>query len=163
MRDPDGLELPGGEARPLEQRPGLERESLGEDAARERFTQVADYYDARREALVIDAERGTHLADAIEPALRRRYDRLFRTLLFALFPYPKRLRLLAFLQFFYEQSGFSLTDKDPDYPALLAETEDAGPDTVDSLPADVIAALTLDADWLRNKFPDTSTFLDVTA
>jgi HD-like signal output (HDOD) protein len=46
---------------------------------------------------------------------------------------------------------------------LLAETEDAGPDTVDSLPADVIAALTLDADWLRNKFPDTSTFLDVTA
>src|SRR3954452_11534742 len=32
-------------------------------------------------------------------------DRLFRTLLFALFPYPGRLRLLAFLQFFYEHSG----------------------------------------------------------
>ena len=45
---------------------------------------------------------------------------------------------------------------------LLAETEDAGPDTVDSLPADVISALTLDADWLRTRFPDTSTFLDVT-
>ncbi|MDZ7918724.1 HDOD domain-containing protein [Rhodoferax sp.] len=46
---------------------------------------------------------------------------------------------------------------------LLAETEDAGPDTVDGLPADVIAALMLDADWLRTKFPDTNTFLDVTA
>jgi hypothetical protein len=46
---------------------------------------------------------------------------------------------------------------------LLAETENAGPDSVDGLPADVIAALTLDADWLRTRFPDTSTFLDVTA
>ncbi|WP_296464231.1 HDOD domain-containing protein [Rhodoferax sp.] len=46
---------------------------------------------------------------------------------------------------------------------LLAETEDAGPDSVDSLPTEVIAALTLDTDWLRAKFPDTSTFLDVTA
>ena len=46
---------------------------------------------------------------------------------------------------------------------LLAETEDAGPHTVDGLPADVIAALMLDADWLRTKFPDTTTFLDVTA
>ncbi|MBX9818765.1 MAG: HDOD domain-containing protein [Burkholderiaceae bacterium] len=45
---------------------------------------------------------------------------------------------------------------------LLAETEDAGPDTVDRLPADVISALMLDADWLRTRFPDTSTFLDVT-
>ena len=45
---------------------------------------------------------------------------------------------------------------------LLAETDNAGPDTVDSLPAEVIAALGLDADWLRTRFPDTSTFLDVT-
>ncbi|MEO8180745.1 MAG: heterodisulfide reductase-related iron-sulfur binding cluster [Deltaproteobacteria bacterium] len=32
-------------------------------------------------------------------------DRLFRALLFALFPYPARLRVLAFFQFLYQQSG----------------------------------------------------------
>ncbi len=46
---------------------------------------------------------------------------------------------------------------------LLAETEDANAESVESLPADVIAALMLDADWLRTHFPDTTTFLDVTA
>ncbi|TAH11749.1 MAG: HDOD domain-containing protein [Curvibacter sp.] len=45
---------------------------------------------------------------------------------------------------------------------LLAETENAGPESVDDLPADVIAALMIDADWMRSKFPDSSTFLDVT-
>ena len=45
---------------------------------------------------------------------------------------------------------------------LLAETDHAGPEAVEGLPDEVIASLMLDKDWLRTKFPDASTFLDVT-
>jgi HD-like signal output (HDOD) protein len=45
---------------------------------------------------------------------------------------------------------------------LLAETDLAGPAAVDTLPTEVISALMLDTDWMRSKFPDASTFLDVT-
>jgi len=41
---------------------------------------IAERNHARREALVIDAEAGAHLADAIDPARRRSLDRIFRTL-----------------------------------------------------------------------------------
>lgn len=44
---------------------------------------------------------------------------------------------------------------------LLAEEPHRDADAVDMLPTDVIAALMLDVDWLRTKFPDEATFLDV--
>ncbi len=44
---------------------------------------------------------------------------------------------------------------------LLAEEPHRDADAVDILPTDVIAALMLDVEWLRAKFPDESTFLDV--
>ena len=44
---------------------------------------------------------------------------------------------------------------------LLAETPDAGPATVDTLPADVVAALMLDAQWMRNCFPNPEHFTNV--
>lgn len=45
---------------------------------------------------------------------------------------------------------------------LLAETDHADAAAVEDLPHEVITALMLDVDWMRNKFPDPSTFLDVT-
>ncbi len=45
---------------------------------------------------------------------------------------------------------------------LLAEEPHRDAEAVDMLPTDVIAALMLDVDWLRTKFPDEATFLDVT-
>lgn len=44
---------------------------------------------------------------------------------------------------------------------LLAEEPHRDAEAVDMLPTDVIAALMLDVDWLRTKFPDEATFLDV--
>lgn len=44
---------------------------------------------------------------------------------------------------------------------LLAETTHAGPDSVASLPADVIDALKLDIDWMTQTFPSAQTFVDV--
>ncbi len=41
---------------------------------------IAERNHARREALVIDAERGEHLADTIDASRRRRIDGIFRTL-----------------------------------------------------------------------------------
>jgi hypothetical protein len=41
---------------------------------------VAERNHARREALTLDAERGAHLADDIDPARRRRLEPLFRNL-----------------------------------------------------------------------------------
>ena len=41
---------------------------------------IAERNHARREALVIDAEVGAHLADAIDPAKRRFLDKIFRAL-----------------------------------------------------------------------------------
>jgi HD-like signal output (HDOD) protein len=44
---------------------------------------------------------------------------------------------------------------------LLAETPDAGPDAIDTLPVDVIAILELDAGWLKAHFPRSAQFIDV--
>jgi HD-like signal output (HDOD) protein len=46
---------------------------------------------------------------------------------------------------------------------LLAEYPQRDAKVVDELPADVIAALHLDVDWLRNNFPDEASFMDVTS
>lgn len=46
---------------------------------------------------------------------------------------------------------------------LLAETESATSDSLDSLPQDVIKALLLQPEWMRNKFPSRDTFVDITA
>ncbi len=46
---------------------------------------------------------------------------------------------------------------------LLADTPDANPNAMDTLPSDVMSKLLLDTQWSRNKFPDASSFIDVTA
>jgi HD-like signal output (HDOD) protein len=43
---------------------------------------------------------------------------------------------------------------------LLADTPNAGPEQVDDLPSDVLAALPLDADWMREHFPSNADFID---
>jgi HD-like signal output (HDOD) protein len=44
---------------------------------------------------------------------------------------------------------------------LIADTPDAGPDIVETLPQDVIAKLILDAQWMQSHFPDANSFVDV--
>jgi HD-like signal output (HDOD) protein len=43
---------------------------------------------------------------------------------------------------------------------LLADTPNAGPEHVEGLPSDVLAALSLDAGWMREHFPDHADFVD---
>ncbi len=43
---------------------------------------------------------------------------------------------------------------------LLAQADAAQPDTVDRLPTDVLAALHVDADWLRERLPQAQTFVE---
>ncbi len=43
---------------------------------------------------------------------------------------------------------------------LLADTANAGPEHVEGLPAGVLAALSLEADWLREHFPSNADFID---
>jgi HD-like signal output (HDOD) protein len=43
---------------------------------------------------------------------------------------------------------------------LLADTPNAGPEHVEGLPTDVMAALSLDADWMREHFPSNADFID---
>lgn len=43
---------------------------------------------------------------------------------------------------------------------LLADTANAGPEQVDDLPSDVLAALPLDAHWMREHFPSNADFID---
>lgn len=43
---------------------------------------------------------------------------------------------------------------------LLADTPNAGPEHVDGLPVDVMDALSLDADWMREQFPSNADFID---
>lgn len=43
---------------------------------------------------------------------------------------------------------------------LLADTPNAGPEHVKDLPSDVLAALSLDADWMRTHFPSNADFID---
>lgn len=44
--------------------------------------------------------------------------------------------------------------------SLLADTPNAGPEHVEGLPTDVLAALHLDADWMRDHFPSNADFID---
>jgi len=55
-------------------------EPLGEDAARERFKQIADYYEARREAMEHPRRRRDLQAAAARPAVpcRERMDKTSR-------------------------------------------------------------------------------------
>jgi HD-like signal output (HDOD) protein len=43
---------------------------------------------------------------------------------------------------------------------LLADSANAGPEQVQDLPSDVLAALALDADWMREHFPSHADFVD---
>jgi HD-like signal output (HDOD) protein len=43
---------------------------------------------------------------------------------------------------------------------LLADSPNAGPEHVEGLPASVLAALSLDADWMREHFPSNADFID---
>jgi hypothetical protein len=43
---------------------------------------------------------------------------------------------------------------------LLADTPNAGPEHVDTLPVEVLDALHLDADWMREQFPSNADFID---
>jgi HD-like signal output (HDOD) protein len=45
---------------------------------------------------------------------------------------------------------------------LLADTPNAGPEQVEGLPSDVLAALSLDAEWMREHFPSNADFVDAT-
>jgi hypothetical protein len=44
---------------------------------------------------------------------------------------------------------------------LLAESAQAGRHSIADLPMDVMAALTLDPQWMRNTFPDRRKFVNV--
>lgn len=46
---------------------------------------------------------------------------------------------------------------------LLAEADPAEPDLVATLPAEVMTALQLDLDWLRNRLPQAKTFIEASA
>ena len=43
---------------------------------------------------------------------------------------------------------------------LLADTPNAGPEQVESLPSDVMSALALDSAWMREQFPSNADFID---
>jgi HD-like signal output (HDOD) protein len=43
---------------------------------------------------------------------------------------------------------------------LLADTPNAGPEHVEDLPTDVMAALSLDSQWMREHFPSNADFID---
>jgi HD-like signal output (HDOD) protein len=45
--------------------------------------------------------------------------------------------------------------------ALLADSDNPGPQTLDELPLDVVGALSLDMQWLRENFPSADNFIDV--
>ncbi len=45
---------------------------------------------------------------------------------------------------------------------LLADSHNAGPEHIQNLPSDVLAALSLDADWMREHFPSNADFVDAT-
>jgi HD-like signal output (HDOD) protein len=46
---------------------------------------------------------------------------------------------------------------------LLADTPDAGPEVLETLPEDVIDSLRLDVQWMHSHFPASSSFVDITA
>lgn len=46
---------------------------------------------------------------------------------------------------------------------LLADTPCTGPEALDALPQDVVAALMLDVQWMRSTYPAANSFVDITA
>ena len=59
------------------------------------------------------------------------------------------------------EDGFSRLGAVVHLAGLLAEIPDAGPNSIDQLPADVMAALNLEPQWMRNTFPDREKFVNV--
>ncbi|WP_342617733.1 HDOD domain-containing protein [Rhodoferax sp. GW822-FHT02A01] len=59
------------------------------------------------------------------------------------------------------EDGFSRLGAVIHLAGLLAETQDASPDSIETLPWDVIAALELDIRWMRASFPDREKFVNV--
>jgi HD-like signal output (HDOD) protein len=59
------------------------------------------------------------------------------------------------------EDGFSRLGAVVHLAGLLAEDPDAGPHSIAALPIDVIAILHLDAQWMRNTFPDKKKFVNV--
>ncbi|RFO98703.1 histidine kinase [Rhodoferax lacus] len=59
------------------------------------------------------------------------------------------------------EDGFSRLGAVVHLAALLAEAKDAGPHTVAALPLDVLAALSLDTQWMFNTFPNREKFVNL--
>jgi HD-like signal output (HDOD) protein len=59
------------------------------------------------------------------------------------------------------EEGFSRLGTVVHLAALLAEAPDAGPHSVAALPMDVLAALKLEPQWMRNTFPNREEFVNV--
>jgi HD-like signal output (HDOD) protein len=59
------------------------------------------------------------------------------------------------------EDGFSRLGAIVHLAGLLAETPDADPQSIASLPMDVLAVLHLDPHWMRNTFPDREKFVNV--
>jgi HD-like signal output (HDOD) protein len=59
------------------------------------------------------------------------------------------------------EEGFSRLGAIVHLAGLLAEDPDAGPYSISALPMEVIAALELDPQWMRNTFPDKKKFVNV--
>jgi HD-like signal output (HDOD) protein len=60
------------------------------------------------------------------------------------------------------EDGFSRLGAVIHLAGLLAETPDAGPQSVAALPTEVLNVLQLDSDWMRATFPDRTAFVNVT-
>jgi HD-like signal output (HDOD) protein len=59
------------------------------------------------------------------------------------------------------EAGFSRLGAVVHLAALLAEIPDAGPHSIDQLPTEVMAALNMEPQWMRNTFPDREKFVNV--
>jgi hypothetical protein len=59
------------------------------------------------------------------------------------------------------EDGFSRLGAIVHLAGLLAETPNAGANTIADLPLDVIAILRLEPQWMRNTFPDREKFVNV--
>ncbi len=59
------------------------------------------------------------------------------------------------------EHGFSRLAAIVHLAGLLADSPDASPDVLDTLPQDVVAALLLDEQWMRTRFPATDSFVNV--
>ncbi len=61
------------------------------------------------------------------------------------------------------EDGFSRLSAIVHLAGLLAETPDAGAHSIADLPPDVLTALQLDPQWMRNTFPDREKFVNVSS